>query len=254
MINVRLYKSSSKHRTRDSATATEPKDKVKSALFLDVIVGERPAILELLAGKDEALLVGWDTLLVLNLCLHVIDRVRRLDLECDRLPGQRLDKDLHATAQTENQMQRRLFLDVIVGKSSAVLELLAGEDQTLLVGWDALLVLDLRLDVVDRVRRLDLKCDGLASQGLHEDLHTTTEAKHEMQRRLLLDIVIGKSSAILELLAGENETLLIRRDALLVLDLRLDIVNSVGRLNLEGDSLSGQGLDKDLHATTKPEH
>lgn len=34
------------------------------------------------------------------------------------------------------------------------------------------LVLDLSLHVVDRVRGLDLERNGLASKGLHEDLHT----------------------------------------------------------------------------------
>ena len=33
----------------------------------------------------------------------------------------------------------------------------------------------------------------------------------------------------------------------LVLDLRLNIVNSVGRLHLEGDSLARKGLDEYLH-------
>lgn len=54
------------------------------------------------------------------------------------------------------------LLDIVVGKSSAVFELLAGENQSLLVGWDALFVLDLALDIVDGVRRLHLKGDGLA--------------------------------------------------------------------------------------------
>lgn len=34
-----------------------------------------------------------------------------------------------------------------------------------------LLVLDLGLNVVDRVRGLDLEGDGLSSESLHEDLH-----------------------------------------------------------------------------------
>jgi hypothetical protein len=37
-----------------------------------------------------------------------------------------------------------------------------------------------------------------------------------MESRLLLDVVVGKSTAILELLAGEDETLLVRGNALLV--------------------------------------
>lgn len=59
-----------------------------------------------------------------------------------------------------------------------------------------------------------------------------------MEGGLLLDVVIGKGAAILKLLAGENQALLIRRDALLVLNLRLDIVDGIRGLNLEGDGLA----------------
>lgn len=45
-------------------------------------------------------------------------------------------------------MKGRLLLDVVVRKGTAVLELLAGEDQALLVRGNALLILDLGLDVV----------------------------------------------------------------------------------------------------------
>ena len=68
-------------------------------------------------------------------------------------------------------MKGGLLLDVVVGEGPAVLKLLASEDQPLLVRGDALLVLDLGLDVLDGVGGLDLKGDGLASQGLDEDLH-----------------------------------------------------------------------------------
>ena len=67
-------------------------------------------------------------------------------------------------------MEGGLLLDVVVGEGAAVLELLASEDEALLVGRDALLVLDLGLDVLDRVRRLDLEGDGLTSEGLDENL------------------------------------------------------------------------------------
>jgi len=43
----------------------------------------------------------------------------------------------------------------------------------------------------------------------------------------LLDVVVGKSASILKLLAGEDQTLLVRGNALLVLDLALNVVNSV---------------------------
>merc|ERR1712185_21742 len=108
-------------------------------ITLDVVVRERAAVLELLAREDQALLIGRDALLVLDLRLHVVDRVRRLDLQRDRLARERLDEDLHATAEAEHQVERRLLLDVVVRQGAAVLELLAREDQALLVGRDALL-------------------------------------------------------------------------------------------------------------------
>ena len=58
---------------------------------------------------------------------------RRLDLD-----------DTHAAAtETEDEMEGGLLLNVVVRKSAAILELLAGEDQTLLIGGNTLLVLDL---------------------------------------------------------------------------------------------------------------
>jgi hypothetical protein len=67
-------------------------------------------------------------------------------------------------------VEGRLLLDVVIREGSAILELLSGEDESLLVRGDSLLVLDLSLDVVDRVRRLDLQGDGLTREGLDENL------------------------------------------------------------------------------------
>lgn len=47
---------------------------------------------------------------------------------------------LGTTTQTEDEMEGRLLLDVVVGESATVLKLLSGEDQTLLVGGDSFLV------------------------------------------------------------------------------------------------------------------
>ena len=58
-----------------------------------------------------------------------------------------------------------------------------------------------------------------------------------MESRLLLDIVVAQRPAVFELLSGEDEALLVRWNAFLVLDLGLNIVNGVGGLHLEGDSL-----------------
>ena len=77
----------------------------------------------------------------LDLGLDVLDGVRRLHFKGDRLPGQSLDKYLHPTTETENQMEGGLLLDVVIREGPSVLELLASKDQPLLVWGDALLVL-----------------------------------------------------------------------------------------------------------------
>jgi len=68
-------------------------------------------------------------------------------------------------------MKGGLLLDVVVGEGSPILELFARKDKPLLVGWDPLLILDLCFDIFYRIAGLDLKGDGLARQGLDEDLH-----------------------------------------------------------------------------------
>merc|ERR1711935_637189 len=139
-----------------------------------------------------------------------------LNLKSDGLSGEGLHEDLHTSPQAEHKMKSALLLDVVVGESPAILELLASEDQPLLVRGDALLVLDLGLDVLDGVGWLNLKSDGLSGEGLHEDLHTSPQAEHKMKSALLLDVVVGQSPAILKLLACEDQPLLVRGDALLV--------------------------------------
>merc|ERR1712032_993323 len=96
----------------------------------------------------------------------------------------------HTTAQAKHQMKGALFLDIVVRKSAAIFELLAGEDKALLVRRDAFLILDLGLDIVDGVRGLDIQRDGLARQRLDEDLHAATETQHKVKRTLFLDVVI----------------------------------------------------------------
>merc|ERR1711991_794284 len=132
-------------------------------------------------------------------------------------------------------MQGALLLDVVIGKRAAVLKLLSSKDQTLLIRGDSLLVLDLLLHVLDRVVSLHLERDGLTRQRLHEDLHSSAQTKHQMQGALLLDVVIGKRAAVLKLLSSKDQTLLIRGDSLLVLDLLLHVLGRVGSLHLERD-------------------
>jgi hypothetical protein len=114
----------------------------------------------------------------------------------------------------------------------------------LLLGSELVGVTTLSLSAVGSTRRktgVADTADGLltvvlGSEGLKRGLNdTTTETEDQVEGRLLLDVVVRKGATVLELLAGKDKTLLVRRNALLVLDLGLDVVDGVGRLNLEGD-------------------
>ncbi|KAK9151908.1 hypothetical protein Syun_010217 [Stephania yunnanensis] len=101
---------------------------------------------------------------------------------------------------------------------------------------------------------LHLQCYGLPCKRLDKYLHTTPQTQHQVQGRFLLNIVISKSTTILKLLPSEDEPLLIRGDALLVLDLCLHIVNSIRALHFKGDGFPCEGLHKNLHSTPQTQH
>merc|ERR1712042_294150 len=124
-------------------------------------------------------------------------------------------------------MKGALLLDVVVREGSSILKLLSSKDKPLLVWGNSLLVLDLGLDILNGVRWLNLQGDGLASEGLDKDLHTSSQSEHKMKGALLLNVVVREGSSILKLLSSKDEPLLVWGNSLLVLDLGLDILNGV---------------------------
>ena len=68
-----------------------------------------PVDFELLAREDEALLIGRDAFLVLDLRFHVINRVRQFTFQRDSFVHERLDEDLHATTQTNDKVRGDSF-------------------------------------------------------------------------------------------------------------------------------------------------
>ena len=54
---------------------------------------------------------------------------------------------------------------------------------------------------------------GLDVPAVAAALAAAAEAEHQVQRRLLLDAVVGECALVLQLLPGEDEPLLLRRDA-----------------------------------------
>jgi hypothetical protein len=64
---------------------------------------------------------------------------------------------------------------------------------------------------------------------------------------LLLDVVVRDASAVLKLLTSKGQPLFIRRDALLVLDLGLDVLHRNRWFNFESNGLASERFDEDLN-------
>ncbi|GJU24564.1 serine protease SPPA, chloroplastic [Tanacetum coccineum] len=139
------------------------------------------------------------------------------------------DRFLESTTHTENKVKRRLLLDVIVGKCTAIFQLLPIKDKSLLVSWDTFLVLDLSLHVINGVGTFNFRPYGLSSQ-------------------------VGKGLAVLKLLSSKDKSVQIRWDPFLILNLSFDIINCLGAFNFQCNRLSSQRLNKDLHTTTETQH
>merc|ERR1719272_266708 len=75
-----------------------------------------------------------------------------------------------------------------------------------------------------------------------------SQPQHKVDGALLLDVVVTYGLAVVELLAAEDQALLLRRDARLVLDLGLDVGDRVGLLHIHRLRLAGQRLDEKLLA------
>ena len=114
-------------------TATKTEDEMKSRFFLDVVVGEGTTILELLSSEDETLLIRGDAFFVLNLGLHIVDRVGGLDFQGDRLAREGLNNDLHTSTEAKDEVKGRLLLDVVVRKGATIFKLFASEDIVVVV-------------------------------------------------------------------------------------------------------------------------
>merc|ERR1719492_702027 len=79
---------------------------------------------------------------------------------------------------------------------------------------------------------------------------TTAKTEDEMEGGFLLNIVVREGSSIFKLLSGKDQSLLLRGNAFLVLNLRFHVLNRVIGFHVQSDRFSREGLDEDLHGTT----
>uniref|UniRef100_A0AC34QAK5 Gustatory receptor n=1 Tax=Panagrolaimus sp. JU765 TaxID=591449 RepID=A0AC34QAK5_9BILA len=108
LFTVVLLSKLTKRWFNDTTTKTE--DQVKSRFLLDVVVRKSTSIFELFAyklciyravqiskhtGKNQALLIWWDTFFILDLSLDIFDGVAGFNFKSDGFSCESLNKDLH---------------------------------------------------------------------------------------------------------------------------------------------------------------
>ncbi|WVZ09607.1 hypothetical protein V8G54_014137, partial [Vigna mungo] len=132
-------------------STTKPQHQVQSRFLLDVIISKGSPIFQLLPSKDKPLLVWWNSLFVLDLCLDIINGIRAFNFQSNGLSCQRLYKNLHSTTKPQNQVQGRFFLDVVIRKGPSIFKLFPGKDKPLLVWGDTLLILNLGFHIINGI-------------------------------------------------------------------------------------------------------
>ncbi len=106
------------------------------------------------------------------------------------------------------------------------------------------------LDLISIVRCFDVRGNDFPSGGLHMDLHATTKTKHQVKNGFLLDVVVAEGAVVLKLLPCIDDSLLIIGNSRLVLNIGLDITDSVRGLDIESNLFSSEGLHADVHDST----
>jgi hypothetical protein len=103
---------------------------------------------------------------------------------------------LFSTSESEDQVESWFLLYVVVWEQSAVFQSFSSEDESLLVGRDSFLVLDLGLDLGNAVRNLNFQGYGFSSESFDEYLHSTSESEDQMYCWFFLNVVVREQSAI----------------------------------------------------------
>jgi len=223
---------------------------MKSTFLLNIVIRQGSSVLQLLSSKDQSLLIWRNPFLVLNLRFHILNSIGSLYFKSYCLPSQSLHKDLHSTSQSQHKMKSTFFLNVIIRKSSSILQLFPSKDEPLLIWRNPFLVLDLSFHILDSIGGLYFKSYCLPSQSLDKDLHSTSQSQYKMKGAFLLDIVVRKCSSIFQLFPCEYQSLLIWRNSFLVLNLRFDIFNGIRSLHFEGYSFPSKSLHEYLHTAS----
>lgn len=113
-----------------------------------------------------------------------------------------------SSSQTQDQMKRGFFLNVVITQSASIFQLFASKNEALLIRWNAFLVLNLLFDIVDGVTGFDVQRNRFSSQSFDKDLwvETTYMCERELENSF---VFVNRNVALLLLLIDEYNTSLV---------------------------------------------
>merc|ERR1719411_1970057 len=149
-------------------SSSQSQHQMQSRFLLDVVIRQSSAILQLFSGEDQPLLLRRDTFFILNLGLHILDRIIWFHVQRNGLSCQCFDENLHrTTSQSQHQVQGAFLLNVVVAQRSTILQLLSSKNEPLLLRWDTFFILNLGLYILNGIIWFDIQSDGLSREGLY---------------------------------------------------------------------------------------
>jgi len=135
---------------------------MKSRFFLNVIVRKGSSIFQLFSSKDKSLLIWWNSFFILNFSFYSINGVTWFNIKSNGFSCQCLNKDLHSSSKSQDEMKCRFFLNVIVRKSSSIFQLFSSENKSLLIWWNSFFILNFSFDSINGITWFNIKSDGFS--------------------------------------------------------------------------------------------
>uniref|UniRef100_A0A182UDV6 Ubiquitin-like domain-containing protein n=1 Tax=Anopheles melas TaxID=34690 RepID=A0A182UDV6_9DIPT len=226
----------SQHLYEDLHSTLKTQNEMDSGTLDDALA----AILKLLPGKDHALLVWWNFLALIDLFLYAFHRCFWLCVYSNGLASQHLDEDLHSTLKTQYQVNCGSLDNAVFLKLAAILKLLTSEDHALLVWWNFLAFVNLFLHTLNRCLGFGIHSNGLASQHLDEDLHTTLQTQYQLAA--ILKLLAGKDHALLTLSSYQMQIFV---KTLTGKTITLDVIASETVLDIKSKIEQREGISPD---------
>mmetsp|Transcript_14617 Transcript_14617/g.36752 ORF Transcript_14617/g.36752 Transcript_14617/m.36752 type:complete len:331 (-) Transcript_14617:1141-2133(-) len=198
---------------------------IESIIVLNTVVCKSERIVELVALEFQDLLLGRNALAVAKHVFHIVWSSRSgVDIQCNLLTTWQTDMD-----SPWFELEGVLVLDAdIVQRLLIIHKKIGVEHQALILALNACLVLNLRFDVSDGIRRIDCISSLISIEIDDVNFH-----RQQFNHVTVADAIILQRAPLWQWLAIECRALILGWDSKLFLYLLLNVINAIIRIDHE---------------------